>query len=321
MARIRTIKPEFPQSESMGRVSRDARLLFVMLWPICDDHGRTRAASRMLASLLFPYDDDAPSLIEDWLDELESEGCIRRYVVDGSAYLEVCNWLFHQKIDKPSRPQFPGFDEGSPRPREASRMFVVGKEGKGEEGKGREKSIRAHADGRDEGGSADDAPPGMRLPIATPPDPPGIEAREPESGADPLSGGGLSPEAWEARRDALVRPEVVLAAALHRSGLARVNATHPSLTAAVNAGVTPEELADLVTEFPDKPATYLLKAATSRRLAAQVAPAASPPGANRNGGRPSVAEANQAALEQYLREEGIERHPSNPAMEHAPDES
>ena len=49
MARIRTIKPEFPQSESMGRVSRDARLLFVQLWCICDDHGRTRAASRMLA--------------------------------------------------------------------------------------------------------------------------------------------------------------------------------------------------------------------------------------------------------------------------------
>jgi hypothetical protein len=59
MARIRTIKPEFPQSESMGRISRDARLLFVQLWCICDDHGRTRAASRMLASLLFPYDDDA----------------------------------------------------------------------------------------------------------------------------------------------------------------------------------------------------------------------------------------------------------------------
>lgn len=133
MARIRTIKPEFPQSESMGRVSRDARLLFVMLWPICDDHGRTRAASRMLASLLFPYDDDAPKLIDGWLAELEREGCIRRYVVDGSTFLEVCNWLNHQKIDKPSKPQFPGFDEGYPSPREDSRMFVAGQEGKGKD--------------------------------------------------------------------------------------------------------------------------------------------------------------------------------------------
>jgi hypothetical protein len=107
MPRIRTIKPEFPQSESMGRVSRDARLLFVQLWTLCDDHGRTRAASRMLASLLFPYDDDAPSLIEGWLAELEAEGCIELYEHNGSRYLFVCNWLIHQKIDKPSRPQFP----------------------------------------------------------------------------------------------------------------------------------------------------------------------------------------------------------------------
>lgn len=113
MARIRTIKPEFPHSESMGRVSRDARLLFVELWCICDDHGRTRAASRMLASLLFPYDDDAPKLIDGWLSELEREGCIVLYERDGSRYLEVRNWLKHQKIDKPSRPMFPAFDESS----------------------------------------------------------------------------------------------------------------------------------------------------------------------------------------------------------------
>jgi hypothetical protein len=113
MARIRTIKPEFPHSESMGRVSRDARLLFVELWCICDDHGRTRAASRMLASLLFPYDDDAPRLIDGWLAELEREGCIVVYERDGSRYLEVRNWLKHQKIDKPSRPMFPAFGESS----------------------------------------------------------------------------------------------------------------------------------------------------------------------------------------------------------------
>lgn len=113
MARIRTIKPEFPQSESMGRVSRDARLLFVQLWCICDDHGRTRAASRMLASLLFPYDDDAPSLIDGWLSELQREGCVRLYEHEGSRFLEIPNWLKHQKIDKPSKPQFPAFDESS----------------------------------------------------------------------------------------------------------------------------------------------------------------------------------------------------------------
>lgn len=113
MARIRTIKPEFPQSESMGRVSRDARLLFMMLWTICDDHGRARAHSRMLASLLFPYDDDAGEGVPIWLDELEKEGCIKVYEVEGSTYLQIVKWSKHQKIDKPSKPQFPAPSEGT----------------------------------------------------------------------------------------------------------------------------------------------------------------------------------------------------------------
>src|SRR6478735_5662947 len=79
LARIRTIKPEFPQSESMGRISRDSRLLFIMLWTLADDEGRLRGNSRMLASLLFPYDDDAPKLIPKWLVELEQESCVIVY--------------------------------------------------------------------------------------------------------------------------------------------------------------------------------------------------------------------------------------------------
>ncbi len=113
MPRIRTIKPEFPQSESMGRVSRDARLLFIELWTLCDDSGRTRAASRMLASLLFPYDDDAPALIDGWLAELEREHCLDRYLVDGQSYIQVHKWLIHQKIDHPSQSKFPAFEDSS----------------------------------------------------------------------------------------------------------------------------------------------------------------------------------------------------------------
>ena len=137
MARIRTIKPEFPHSESMGRISRDARLAFVMLWTIADDSGRLRGNSRMLASLLFPYDDDAPQLMDSWLKELEGEKCVVRYQVDGQSYLQVCNWLNHQKIDKPTPSKLPEFAI----PREDSREVAKaprrkGREGKGEEGKG-----------------------------------------------------------------------------------------------------------------------------------------------------------------------------------------
>lgn len=113
MARIRTIKPEFPQSESMGRVSRESRLCFMLLWTLADDSGRLRGNSRMLASLLYPYDDDAGKLIDGWLSELSTEGCIVRYSADGDSYLQICNWLKHQKIDKPSASKIPPFDESS----------------------------------------------------------------------------------------------------------------------------------------------------------------------------------------------------------------
>jgi hypothetical protein len=121
MARIRTIKPEFPQSETIGKLSRDARLLFIQLWTLADDAGRTRAASRMLASLLYPYDDDAAGLIEGWLSELEHNDCIVRYDADGSRYLEIANWLKHQKIDKPSASKMPC-------PLEGSRIVANGRE-------------------------------------------------------------------------------------------------------------------------------------------------------------------------------------------------
>ena len=123
MARIRTIKPEFPQSESMGRVSRDARLCFIELWTIADDSGRLRGAPRMLASLLFPYDDDAGGLISGWLEELEREECLIQYQAEGQHYIQITNWFSHQKIDKRTAskiPSPPNPRESSPNPREDS---------------------------------------------------------------------------------------------------------------------------------------------------------------------------------------------------------
>jgi hypothetical protein len=132
MARIRSIKPELPQSESMGKVGRDARLCFVLMWTMADDSGRLRGNSRMLASLLFPYDDDAPALIDGWLQELEREDCVVRYAAGGSTYIQITNWLSHQKIDKPTPSKIPPFVESSrilANPRESSCEERKGGEG------------------------------------------------------------------------------------------------------------------------------------------------------------------------------------------------
>jgi hypothetical protein len=117
--RIRSIKPEFWESESLGRISREARLLFIGLFSCCDDLGRARASSRLLASRLFPYDEDAFKRVPGWISELQEEGCIRLYQVDGEAYLDIPKWLNHQKIDKPSASKLPSFEES----REDSRGF------------------------------------------------------------------------------------------------------------------------------------------------------------------------------------------------------
>ena len=117
--RIRSIKPEFWESESLGRVSREARLLFIGLFSCCDDVGRARASSRLLASRLFPYDEDAFKRLPGWISELEKQGCIRLYQVDGEAYLDIPKWQNHQKIDKPSASKLPSFDDV----REDSRGF------------------------------------------------------------------------------------------------------------------------------------------------------------------------------------------------------
>jgi hypothetical protein len=109
MARIRTIKPEFPLSETIGRLPRDARLLFIQLWTLSDDEGRLRGNSRLLANTLYTYDDDAIALMDGWIGELVREKCIVRYQAEGNTYIQILNWSKHQKIDKPGKSRLPEF--------------------------------------------------------------------------------------------------------------------------------------------------------------------------------------------------------------------
>jgi hypothetical protein len=155
MARIRSIKPEFPQSESMGKVSREARLCFILLWTLADDAGRLRGNSRMLASLLYPYDADAGRLMDKWLAELDRTSCIVRYEVDGNSYIQIKAWLDHQKIDKPSASRLPV------PPAEHSGTFAKVRDDSAAEGSGMDQ-------GKDQGGDGGDEqspPPVICLPL------------------------------------------------------------------------------------------------------------------------------------------------------------
>jgi hypothetical protein len=107
MPRIRTIQPDFAQSPSMRRVSREARLLFVLLWTIADDEGRCEGYPDDLAQILYPSDFDASRYLCGWLEALEDEGCIERYRVEDVDYLRIVRWHRHQQIDHPSPSHLP----------------------------------------------------------------------------------------------------------------------------------------------------------------------------------------------------------------------
>lgn len=126
MGRIRTLKPEFPINESIGRLSVGARFLLLQLEPYADDAGRTRGSIRVLTGALYPYDDDAPALLGSWLDELEREHYIVRYCADGQHYLQILGWLddqspIGQKIDHPGKSRIPAPSQISENSREPSR--------------------------------------------------------------------------------------------------------------------------------------------------------------------------------------------------------
>ena len=91
----------------MGRVCREARLLFVLLWTIVDDEGRCHGAPDDLARVLYPADFDAHMYLLDWLDQLESENCIERYEVDDLDYLRIVRWKRHQRIYHPTPSYLP----------------------------------------------------------------------------------------------------------------------------------------------------------------------------------------------------------------------
>jgi len=109
----------------------------------------------MLASLLFPYDDDAKRLMDKWLAELEKERCIIRYAVGGDSYVQVCGWSTHQKIDKPSASKLPN-------PPEDSRTLATIREpsplDQGGEGNGMDQ-------GEDGESAATSAPPAVLIPL------------------------------------------------------------------------------------------------------------------------------------------------------------
>jgi len=108
MARIRTIKPEIRTSPQFVDCSTTARLLFILLWTMCDDGGRYVASLKRLKMDVFPADDfttdDVDRLIRELKSAKDENGIplIDEYAVNGISYWEVTGWSKHQRIEKPN---------------------------------------------------------------------------------------------------------------------------------------------------------------------------------------------------------------------------
>ena len=144
MARIRTIKPDFFTSETVSALSFRARLTWIGLWTHCDDLGRSRDNVKLIKAAVWPLDNVSLRDVEEDLIELEKNGLLFKYEVDGRSYLQITAWAEHQKVDRPSKSPFPGPEEGSRATREpaSSPRESLAQERKGKEGKGRDAHAR-----------------------------------------------------------------------------------------------------------------------------------------------------------------------------------
>jgi hypothetical protein len=144
VARIRSIKPEYWADEdfAVSVPNRDARLLYVGLWNLADEHGRVRGDPRYVKGQLFAYDDDlTPKMIDALLDELAAARKVQRYRSGSGAYLFLPNLAKHQRLEAAkvaSRLPAPpdpdesapmatvGTDESAPGADESALLYVAG---------------------------------------------------------------------------------------------------------------------------------------------------------------------------------------------------
>lgn len=142
--RIRTIKPEFWQSETMASIPKDSRLLAIALLNYADDEGFFFAIPQVIQGALFPFDEDSTS-IRRGLDDLSRIGfCTSGTTDTGKKVCRIANFLEHQRIDRPQPSKIAGlevvwseFDECSTNVR---RVLDDGREREGK-GSGMEKEV------------------------------------------------------------------------------------------------------------------------------------------------------------------------------------
>jgi hypothetical protein len=93
----RMIRPDFWHDSKIVKLPVEARLLFIGIWTVADDHGYFEDDAEQLAIKLFPRDLELD--VAAHLDRLLEAGLIRRWETDdGTTVLHVPNFHVHQSL-------------------------------------------------------------------------------------------------------------------------------------------------------------------------------------------------------------------------------
>lgn len=93
MARARNIKASFFTHDKLADNCPLGRLLFIGLWTIADHKGELEWRAKRIKAQILPYDECD---IEKLAINLERNGFIRFYSVQGSSYVHIVNFSKHQ---------------------------------------------------------------------------------------------------------------------------------------------------------------------------------------------------------------------------------
>jgi hypothetical protein len=102
MGRIRTIKPEFTQNESLSALPAETQLFAVGLLCCADDQGFFNANPGLLKASVFPLRETSVG-VQEMLTQLRHTGFLDLGVAsDGRYYGRIVKFTEHQRVNRPS---------------------------------------------------------------------------------------------------------------------------------------------------------------------------------------------------------------------------
>ena len=100
MARSRNIKPSFFNNDLLAEVEPLGRIFFIGLWTVADFKGDLEWRPKKLKAQLLPYDN---CCLEKIAINLDKNGFIRFYSIQGKTYLNIVNFAKHQNPHRNER--------------------------------------------------------------------------------------------------------------------------------------------------------------------------------------------------------------------------